>query len=225
MKYDLVDKIPSEWKEVLKAEFVKPYFDKLREFVNSEYENNVVYPKYDDLFRALELVKPSEVKVVLLGQDPYHEPNQAHGLAFSVPLSQKTIPCSLRNIFKELHDDLGNDIPTNGNLEMWAKQGVLMLNTVLTVREKTPLSHAKKGWEELTDAIIKYLDSIDRPIVFLLWGSPAKAKANMLNNPKHLILQASHPSFFSANRGFFGCRHFSKTNDFLESNGISPLKF
>ncbi|MCQ2506708.1 MAG: uracil-DNA glycosylase [Lachnospiraceae bacterium] len=225
MKFDLVDKIPSEWKEVLEEEFVKSYFDKLRSFVASEYESYVVYPKYDDLFKALEFVKPADVSVVLLGQDPYHEFNQAHGLAFSVPLSQKTIPCSLRNVFKELHDDLGVDIPDNGNLERWAKQGVLMLNTILTVREKVALSHEKKGWEELTDAIIRYLNSLDKPIVFLLWGNGAKSKEKMLNNPKHLILKASHPSFYSANKGFFGCRHFSKANEFLISNGLKPIDF
>ena len=158
-----------------------------------------------------------------MGQDPYHNENQAHGLSFSVPTSQRKIPPSLVNIYKELHDDVGTYIPNNGNLIKWAKQGVLMLNTILTVRAHAAFSHQGKGWEQFTDAIIKIINDTDRPIVFMLWGSAAIAKKKMLNNPKHLILTTVHPSPLSAYRGFFGCKHFSKANKFLTDNNISPI--
>ena len=170
----------------------------------------------------MHLTALKDVKVVILGQDPYHGVNQAHGLSFSVLPGQK-IPPSLKNIYRELHDDLGCDIPNNGYLEKWAKQGVLMLNTVLTVRAHSANSHQGKGWEKFTDAIIEAVNEQDRPIVYLLWGRPAQTKIPMLNNPKHLILKAPHPSPFSADKGFFGCRHFSQTNEFLKSHGEEPI--
>ena len=163
------------------------------------------------------------MKVVILGQDPYHEPNQAHGLSFSVPPDQKQIPPSLMNIYQELHDDLGCYIPDNGYLKKWADQGVLLLNTVLTVRAHAAFSHKDHGWEQFTDAIIRAVDAEDRPLVFLLWGRPAQMKAEMLHSRRHLVLTAPHPSPLSAYRGFFGCRHFSRANDFLRASGIEPV--
>ena len=182
-----------------------------------------MYPPAEDIFNALHYTPLSKVNVLVLGQDPYHNENQAHGLSFSVLPSQPEIPPSLQNIYKELHDDLGCDIPNHGYLKKWADQGVLMLNTVLTVRAHQPNSHQKHGWEEFTDAIIRAFNKQDRPIVYLLWGKPAQTKIKMLDNPKHLILTAPHPSPLSAYRGFFGCRHFSQTYDFLEKNGITPI--
>ncbi len=212
----------AEWKTVIGAEFEKEYYRKLGKFVNYEYQKGTVYPEKDDIFTAFRLTPLSEVKVVILGQDPYHEPGQAHGLAFSVKPGVE-IPPSLVNIYKELHDDLGCYIPDNGYLGKWAEQGVLLLNTVLTVRAHQALSHRGVGWETFTDAVIRAVNTIDRPIVFLLWGSPAQRKAEMLNNPKHLVLKAPHPSPLSAYRGFFGCRHFSTANRFLSEHGIDPI--
>jgi len=215
--------IDNDWLPALKEEFGKPYYKDLYGFVKKEYSTHVVYPPADDIFNAFHFTPLSEVKVVILGQDPYHNENQAHGLSFSVPVSQKEIPPSLQNIYKELQDDLGCYIPNNGYLEKWARQGVLLLNTVLTVRAHAANSHQGKGWEIFTDAVINAVNAQDRPIVYLLWGTPARRKAPMLTNPKHLILEAPHPSPLSAYRGFFGCRHFSACNRFLEEHGIEPI--
>ena len=214
--------ITNDWLEAVEGEFRKPYYRQLYNFVREEYARTVVYPPADDIFNAFHLTPLSEVKVVILGQDPYHNVNQAHGLCFSVQPTVE-IPPSLENIYKELHDDLGCKIPNNGYLVKWAKQGVLLLNTVLTVRAHQANSHQNIGWEQFTDAVIEILDQQDRPMVFLLWGKPAQRKKAMLHNPNHLILEAPHPSPLSAYRGFFGCRHFSKTNQFLEEHGLTPI--
>lgn len=214
--------ISNDWLEPLTPEFKKPYYKDLYEAIKREYHEHVVYPPADDIFNAFDFTPLSQVKVVIIGQDPYHEPGQAHGLCFSVKPGVKTPP-SLVNIYKELQDDLGCEIPNNGYLEKWAKQGVLMLNNVLTVRAHEANSHKELGWELFTDAAIDVLNKQDRPIVFLLWGSPAAKKCAKLNNPNHLILKAPHPSPLSAYRGFFGCKHFSKTNDFLVSKGMEPI--
>jgi len=214
--------IDNDWLPVLDKEFKKPYYRELYNFVKNEYNTRVVYPPADELFSAFHFTPLSKVKVVILGQDPYHEPGEAHGLCFSVKPGVR-IPPSLVNIYKELHDDLGCKIPNNGYLEKWARQGVLLLNTVLTVRAHQAFSHKEKGWETFTDAVIEQLNLIDRPIVFILWGSPAQKKCSMLNNPKHLILKSVHPSPLSAYRGFFGSKPFSKTNDFLVKNGLDPI--
>ncbi len=215
--------LANDWADALSEEFKKPYYRKLYQFVKEEYSRTTVFPPADDIFNALHYTPLSEVKVVILGQDPYHNVNQAHGLSFSVLPSQTQLPPSLQNIYKELQDDLGCAIPNNGFLEKWAKQGVLLLNTVLTVRAHQANSHQNQGWEQFTDAIICAINKVDRPVVYLLWGKPAQMKASMLNNPKHLILKAPHPSPLSAFRGFFGCKHFSQTNAFLEENGVLPI--
>ncbi|MBR5799677.1 MAG: uracil-DNA glycosylase [Lachnospiraceae bacterium] len=215
--------ITNDWLDTIKGEFAKPYYKDLYRFVKAEYDSSVVYPPADDIFNAFHFTPLSEVKVLVLGQDPYHGENQAHGLCFSVLPSQPEIPPSLQNIYKELASDLNCYIPNNGYLEKWAKQGVLMLNTVLTVRAHQANSHQGKGWEQFTDAIIRAVNEQDRPIVYLLWGKPAQSKIPMLTNPKHLILKAPHPSPLSAYRGFFGCKHFSQTNEFLQKNGIAPI--
>lgn len=214
--------ISNDWAEKISAEYKKPYYRELFNFIKEEYSKVVVYPPSEDIFNAMHLTPLSKVKCVILGQDPYHEPGQAHGLCFSVKPDIK-IPPSLENIYKELHDDIGFAIPNHGYLEEWAKQGVLLLNTVLTVQAHRAFSHRGKGWEQFTDAIIRTVNEIDRPVVFLLWGKPAQEKKALLNNPKHLILEAPHPSPLSAYRGFFGCRHFSKANDFLMKNGETPI--
>ena len=215
--------IQNDWLQAVGGEFRKPYYKELYDFVKEEYSTRVIYPPADDIFNALHLTPLKEVKVVILGQDPYHNEHQAHGLSFSVLPDQREIPPSLQNIYKELHDDLGCYIPVNGYLEKWARQGVLMLNTVLTVRAHQANSHQGHGWEQFTDAILEAVNQEDRPIVYLLWGRPAQSKIPMLTNPKHLILKAPHPSPLSAYRGFFGCRHFSQTNAFLESHGAAPI--
>jgi uracil-DNA glycosylase len=217
-----MSEISNDWLPAVNAEFKKPYYKDLYKFVKEEYSKNVVFPPSEDIFNALHLTPLSEVKVLILGQDPYHNYNQAHGLCFSV-LPGNDTPPSLVNIYKELQDDLGCYIPNNGYLVKWAKQGVLMLNTVLTVRAHQANSHAGHGWEQFTDAIIEAVNKEDRPIVYMLWGAPAQRKIPMLTNPKHLILKAPHPSPLSAYRGFFGCKHFSKCNEFLEKNGIKPI--
>lgn len=214
--------ISNDWLEPLSPEFHKPYYRKLHQTIVEEYQTRPIFPPSDDIFNAFHLTPLHEVKVVILGQDPYHNVGQAHGLCFSVKPDVE-IPPSLVNIFKELHDDLGCEVPNNGYLVKWAKQGVLMLNTVLTVRAHQANSHRGIGWEEFTDAAIRILNEQDRPIVFILWGAPAQRKKAMLNNPKHLILEAPHPSPLSAYRGFFGSRPFSRTNDFLTANGLSPI--
>lgn len=215
--------IQNDWLQAVGGEFRKPYYKELYDFVKEEYSTRVIYPPADDIFNALHLTPLKEVKVVILGQDPYHNEHQAHGLSFSVLPDQREIPPSLQNIYKELHDDLGCYIPDNGYLEKWARHGVLMLNTVLTVRAHQANSHQGHGWEQFTDAILEAVNQEDRPIVYLLWGRPAQSKIPMLTNPKHLILKAPHPSPLSAYRGFFGCRHFSQTNAFLESHGAAPI--
>lgn len=215
--------IQNDWLQAVGGEFRKPYYKELYDFVKEEYSTRVIYPPADDIFNALHLTPLKEVKVVILGQDPYHNEHQAHGFSFSVLPDQREIPPSLQNIYKELHDDLGCYIPDNGYLEKWARQGVLMLNTVLTVRAHQANSHQGHGWEQFTDAILEAVNQEDRPIVYLLWGRPAQSKIPMLTNPKHLILKAPHPSPLSAYRGFFGCRHFSQTNAFLESHGAAPI--
>ena len=214
--------IGNRWDEILKGEFEKEYYLKIREFLKQEYSHYKVYPDMHDIFNSLKYADYDNIKVVIIGQDPYHEEGQAHGLSFSVKPNIE-IPPSLVNIYKELHDDLGCYIPNNGYLVKWAKQGVLLLNTVLTVRAHQANSHRGIGWEEFTDATIRVLNEQNRPIVFILWGAPAQRKKVMLNNPAHLILEAPHPSPLSAYRGFFGSRPFSKTNDFLVKNHLEPI--
>lgn len=214
--------IDNDWLPPLVGEFQKPYYKALYEFVKTEYNTRQVYPPADDIFNAFHLTPLNQVKVVILGQDPYHEPGQAHGLCFSVKPGVDAPP-SLVNIYKELSEDCGCYIPNNGYLEKWAKQGVLMLNTVLTVQAHKANSHRGHGWEMFTDAAIRVLNEQDRPIVFILWGKPAQSKKSMLNNPRHLILEAPHPSPLSAYRGFFGSRPFSRTNIFLQEHGIEPI--
>lgn len=215
--------ISNDWLPAVSEEFKKPYYRTLYSYVKEEYSKTTVYPPADDIFNAFHFTPLSKVKVLLLGQDPYHNVNQAHGLSFSVLPSQKDIPPSLQNIYQELHDDLGCFIPNNGYLKKWADQGVLLLNTVLTVRAHQANSHQGKGWEKFTDAVIQAVNAEDRPIVYFLWGKPAQSKMSMLDNPKHLILKAPHPSPLSAYRGFFGCKHFSQANTFLEEHGIEPI--
>ncbi|MDE6567599.1 MAG: uracil-DNA glycosylase [Lachnospiraceae bacterium] len=215
--------ITNDWLDAIKPEFGKQYYRELFEFVKEEYSRVVVYPPADDIFNAFHFTPLSKVKVLILGQDPYHNVHQAHGLSFSVPLDQQEIPPSLQNIYKELQDDLGCSIPNHGYLKKWADQGVLLLNTVLTVRAHQAGSHQGKGWEQFTDAVIQAVNAQDRPVVYLLWGKPAQSKAKMLTNPKHLVLKAPHPSPLSAYRGFFGCKHFSKTNEFLQEHGVEPI--
>ncbi len=215
--------IQNDWLDAIQPEFSKPYYKELFEFVKQEYSNTVVYPPADDIFNAFHFTPLSKVKVLILGQDPYHNVHQAHGLCFSVLPDQPEIPPPLQNIYKEINDDIGCEIPNNGYLKKWADQGVLMLNTVLTVRAHQANSHKGMGWEKFTDAVIQAVNEQDRPIVYLLWGKPAQSKIPMLNNPKHLILKASHPSPLSAFRGFFGCKHFSQTNNFLIENGLEPI--
>lgn len=214
--------ITNDWQQPLEVEFKKPYYKDLYKKVLEEYRSRQIFPNPDDIFNAFHLTPLKDVKVVILGQDPYHNDGQAHGLCFSVK-PDVDVPPSLVNIYKELQDDLGCRIPNNGYLVKWAKQGVLMLNTVLTVRAHQANSHRGIGWEQFTDAVIRAVDAQDRPIVFLLWGRPAQMKKSMLHNPKHLILEAPHPSPLSAYRGFFGCKHFSQTNAFLEKNGLAPI--
>lgn len=216
--------IGNDWDELLAGEFDKEYYQKLRKFLVEEYQHNTIYPDMHDIFNALKFTPYSQVRAVILGQDPYHGPGQAHGLSFSVQKG-KRIPPSLVNIYQELRDDLGVQSPGHGCLEGWARQGVLMLNTVLTVRAKQANSHKGKGWEIFTDRIIELLNQRQAPMVFLLWGANAKAKQSLITNPNHLVLTAAHPSPFSAFNGFFGCRHFSQCNDFLEAHGQGRIQW
>lgn len=215
--------IANDWLGALSGEFKKDYYKNLYKFVQEEYRTHVIYPPAEDIFNALHFTPLSDVKVLVLGQDPYHNEHQAHGLSFSVLPDQPDIPPSLQNIYKELNSDLGCSIPNNGYLKKWADQGVLMLNTVLTVRAHQANSHQGKGWEQFTDAIIRAVNEKEEPVVYMLWGRPAQSKIPMLTNPNHLILKAPHPSPLSAYRGFFGCRHFSQCNEFLQKNGIAPV--
>ena len=214
--------VASDWLPYFREEAGKEYYKELTAKVKSEYAKYRVFPPKDQVFSAFSLTSYKDVKVVIIGQDPYHNVGQAHGLCFSV---QKGIdvPPSLQNIYQELHDDLGCYIPNNGMLSKWAEQGVLLLNTVLTVRAHEANSHRGIGWERFTDRVIELVDAKEEPVVFLLWGSPAQKKEAMLHNPNHLVLKAPHPSPLSAYRGFFGCRHFSKTNEFLASHGQTPI--
>lgn len=216
-------KIEESWREILKEEFTKEYFKNLIEFVKEEYTTRPVFPPGSQIFHAFDKCPFSQVKVVLIGQDPYHGPGQAHGLAFSVN-EGVAIPPSLRNIFKEIKDDLGKPIPGSGNLDRWAGQGILLLNATLTVRANTPGSHQNKGWETFTDAVIEQVAEQKRDVVFLLWGAYAQKKGAIIEQKqKHLVLKAAHPSPFAADKGFFGCRHFSKTNAYLKSKGLVEI--
>ena len=208
--------------EFIAIESTKPYYSDLMKFVDAEYAAGEVFPPREKIFRSLELTPIDSVKCVILGQDPYHDVGQAHGLAFSVNPGVK-IPPSLANIYKELQDELGTYIPDNGFLEKWAKQGVLLLNTVLTVRAHEANSHKGKGWEKFTDAVISEVNKLDTPVVYMLWGKPAQSKKKLLDNPRHLVLETVHPSPLSVYRGFWGCGHFAKCNEFLEANGETPI--
>lgn len=220
-------KIESSWKNALEKEFEKPYFGELVSFVKSEYEKfpGSIFPEGKFIFRAFEACTLDEVKVVILGQDPYPSKGHAHGLCFSCESHVRPLPKSLNNIFKELHNDLGIDPPMSGDLNFWAKQGVLLLNATLTVREGQPESHAGKGWEIFTDAVIQTLNERKSNVVYLLWGSKAQRKAENVNADKNLILKAPHPSPLSAHRGFFDSKHFSKCNSYLEQNGLKPISW
>jgi len=222
MKQVIHPKINESWYKVLAPEFEKDYFIQLKQFLVEEKKHYAIYPPGSMIFNAFNFTPFDEVKVVLLGQDPYHGVGQAHGLCFSVAEGVKPPP-SLVNIFKELNDDLGVPIPSHGNLEKWARQGVLLLNATLTVRANQAGSHQQKGWEQFTDTAIKSLSDLRYGLVFILWGNYAQAKETLIDSSKHLILKAPHPSPFSANRGFFGCKHFSKTNKFLAEKGKEPI--
>lgn len=216
--------IGNEWDELLKDEFEKDYYKKLRTALASEYKTHTVYPDMYDIFNALKYTSYSDVKAVIIGQDPYHGPGQAHGLCFSVKRGVEPPP-SLKNIFKEINDELGIPVPNHGELTSWARQGVLMLNAVLTVRAGQPNSHKNIGWEQFTDRVIELLNERSEPIVFLLWGGNARRKAQLVTNPIHKILTCAHPSPLSAYSGFFGCGHFIKCNEFLKSVGKEPINW
>lgn len=212
----------NDWDKVLEGEFDKDYYKELRKFLIEEYRSQIIHPSMYDIFNALKTVPYEDVKIVILGQDPYHGPNQAHGMSFSVRPGIPAPP-SLQNIFKEIRDDVGCSIPEHGYLMEWAQQGVLLLNTVLTVREGQANSHKGRGWEIFTDRVIELLSRREKPMVFLLWGGNARSKKNLIDGSRHLILESAHPSPLSAYRGFFGCRHFSRANDFLRKNGMEPV--
>ena len=214
----------NDWDNILADEFGKEYYLKIRQFLKEEYSTRRIYPHMNDIFNALKYTSFKDTKVVIIGQDPYHGPSQAHGLCFSVKEGVQ-FPPSLRNIFKELASDIGKEIPKSGELTHWAKQGVLLLNAVLTVREGEPTSHSKIGWETFTDRVISELNKKETPVVFLLWGAYAQKKAEIITNPIHKKLMSVHPSPLSASRGFFGCKHFSKTNDLLIKSGLEPIKW
>lgn len=216
--------IGNDWDEVLKGEFEKEYYLKLREFLKQEYFTRKIFPDMYDIFNALKYTPYNNVKAVIIGQDPYHGEGQAHGLCFSVREGIEKPP-SLKNIFKELHDDIGFTEPENGTLTKWAEDGVLLLNAVLTVREGQANSHQGKGWEIFTDTVISHLNNREKPMVFILWGRNARNKKTLITNPAHKILEAAHPSPLSAYNGFFGCRHFSKANEFLKANGIEEINW
>jgi uracil-DNA glycosylase len=217
-------KIEESWRKVLQPEFEKPYFQELIAFVRQEYATQTVYPAGNLIFHAFDAAPFDRVKVVILGQDPYHGKGQAHGLSFSVQPGVRTPP-SLINIFKELEDDLGTPRPPDGNLDRWAEQGVLLLNATLTVRAATAGSHQKKGWEEFTDAVIRKISEEKEHVVFILWGAYAQKKAELIDQRKHLVLKAAHPSPYAADKGFFGSRPFSKTNQYLQEHGEAPIQW
>ena len=214
--------IGNSWDQVLAGEFDKTYYQELRKFLISEYKTKFVYPDMYDIFNALKYTAYEDVKAVIIGQDPYHQPGQAHGLCFSVQKGVKAPP-SLVNIFKEMHDDIGTPIPDHGCLTSWAESGVLLLNATLTVRKSEPMSHAGKGWETLSDTIIRHLNDREKPMVFILWGNNARKKKALITNPNHLILEGAHPSPLGAHKGFWGGKYFSKTNTFLKANGIEEI--
>lgn len=214
--------IGNNWDSVLKEEYKKEYFKELLDFVKNEYKNKTIYPKQNEVFNAFRYTDFDNVKVVILGQDPYHGPNQAEGLSFSVK-DEVLKPPSLQNIFKELESDLGIQFPKHNSLIPWTKQGVLLLNAVLTVEEHKPTSHKNKGWETFTDDVIKIINQKKDPVVFILWGAYARNKKNLITNPKHYIIESAHPSPFSARNGFFGSKPFSKTNNFLKRNNIKEI--
>lgn len=214
--------IGNDWDNLLKEEYKKLYFQRLAKIVKDAYREKIVYPAYNNMFNALKYTPYSKVKAVILGQDPYHGKGQAHGLSFSV-LEGIPKPPSLKNIFKELYDDLNIKEPPHGNLTKWAKEGVLLLNSVLTVEAGKPTSHANIGWEIFTDHIISLINQKDTPVVFILWGTYAKQKKELITNPHHLIIESAHPSPYSANYGFLGSKPFSKTNAFLQANGLDPI--
>lgn len=214
----------NDWDEVLKNEFSSEYYKKMREILKHEYTTQIIYPKMENIFSALKLTSYKDTKVLILGQDPYHGPGQAHGLAFSVNPGIKTPP-SLLNMYKEIRDEYGYDIPNNGYLIPWAKQGVLLLNATLTVREGQPNSHSKIGWETFTDNIIKKLNDREDPVIFVLWGNNARKKKTFITNKRHFVLEATHPSPLSANRGFFGCMHFRKINEILSKMGKTEINW
>ena len=215
-------KIESGWKAKLAEEFEKPYFQELTSFVKQEYLTQTIFPPGKEIFSAFDCCDFNSVKVVIIGQDPYHGPGQANGLCFSVRDGMR-MPPSLQNIFKEIHMDVGKPIPLSGDLGRWAKQGVLLLNATLTVRSAEPGSHQKKGWETFTDAVIKKISDEKENVVFLLWGAYAQKKGEIINRSKHYVLMSAHPSPFSADRGFFGGKHFSKTNEYLKSKGLKEI--
>jgi uracil-DNA glycosylase len=215
-------KIDSSWKSRLESEFRQPYFESLINFVREEYQSSSVYPPGKEIFRAFDTCHFDDVKVVIIGQDPYHGPGQANGLCFSVRENVR-MPPSLQNIFKEIQNDLGKPFPPSGDLERWARQGVLLLNATLTVKASSPGSHQNKGWEQFTNAVIKRISDEKESVVFLLWGAYAQKKGEMIDRKKHLVLMSAHPSPFSADRGFFGCKHFSKVNDYLHSKGLKEI--
>ncbi len=217
-------KLGNDWDSILADEWEKPYYKKLRAFLKEEYATRTIYPNMNDIFNALKYTSFADTKVVIIGQDPYHGEGQAHGLCFSVKKGVMPPP-SLKNIYKELHNDIGFEIPKHGELAEWAKQGVLMLNNVLTVREAMPNSHKGMGWETFTDRIISELNKKETPVVFLLWGANAQKKAEIITNPLHYKLISVHPSPLSASRGFFGCGHFSKTNEILEKSRLKPINW
>ncbi len=212
----------NSWDILLKDEFKKPYYLNLRKFLAQEYKTQTIYPHMNNIFNALKYTDYKDVKVVILGQDPYHQPNQAHGLCFSV-LKGVNPPPSLQNMYKEIHAEYGYPIPDHGELTYWAEQGVLMMNTVLTVRESQPNSHKGMGWEIFTDNVISLLNLRPEPMVFLLWGANARAKKKLITNPNHLVLESAHPSPLSAYNGFFGNGHFKKANEFLKSKGMTEI--
>ena len=218
----LYEKVYNDWDIFLEKEYKKLYYKKMTVFIEEEYNTKTIYPNKEDIFNAFKYTALSDVKVVILGQDPYHEPGQAHGLAFSTP-EGAPIPRSLSNILKEINHEYSFEIPINGCLEKWAKQGVFLLNTVLTVEKSNANSHSKCGWQTFTDNVIKYLNNQDQSIVFMLWGKQAEKKKELLNNPKHLVLITSHPSPFSARRGFLGCNHFKLANKFLKDNNLKEI--
>lgn len=216
--------ISNDWEEVLNHEFDQPYMHELFKQLHKEYENEVVYPPKNEVFRAFQLTPYSEIKVVILGQDPYHGPNQANGLSFSVEVGTK-FPPSLRNIFNELVEDIKCEYPSSGDLSSWAKQGVLLLNTTLTVKESQPMSHTGMGWERFTDVVLSEINKKSTPVVFILWGKHAQSKKKLINQSKHFVIESAHPSPLSARRGFFGSHPFSKTNTFLISKGLTPINW